>query len=77
MERIPTARELLNSYRKRELGLFNSDITEMMVEFAKLHVEAALLSASERAQVIVNEGSSVGAVSKTSILNAYPLNEIK
>jgi hypothetical protein len=53
-----------------------------MVEFAKLHVNAALLEASKKvtltdfATEFLQEGAS-DAIDKESILNAYPLENIK
>lgn len=49
------------------------DIIEAMKEFAKYHVEQALKYASEEA-VTINYGQDV---SKDSILDAYPLENIK
>lgn len=71
---IPTAKELFD----KMLEVNNEcTSTEMMVEFAKIHVEAALKAALEDAPY----GSSTDTVSyrdmKYSILNAYPLNNIK
>ena len=51
--------------------------TEMMIEFAKLHVSQALLKASENAQTECDEGGETGFVNKETVLNAYPLNNIK
>lgn len=68
-------------------------ITDTMIEFAKLHVQAALETASEKAyaQGIGSSltthdscfkwtfGGSIGNIemNKDSILNAYPLTNIK
>jgi hypothetical protein len=60
-------------------------IDEMLVEFAKLHVEAALKAANEKATVTpidheeISEGSfrPIWDVDGNSILNAYPLTNIK
>ena len=49
---------------------------EMMIEFAKLHVEAALKEASEEAYVEVLDYNDY-EVNKQSILDAYPLENIK
>jgi len=77
---IPTAEEQLMIY-----GTKNS--IEVMIEFAKLHVEAALKEASEKAKQIEdpyaytgNTGSEYPAdyiIDKDSILNAYSLKNIK
>jgi hypothetical protein len=51
-----------------------------MIEFAKLHVEAALREASEKATVETEpdyQGGELSSVDKDSILNAYPLENIK
>jgi len=53
-----------------------ASIHDAMIEFAKLHVEAALKEASEKAKCIeymVGEYT----VKKDSILNSYPLNKIQ
>jgi len=62
-----------------------SDISEMMIEFAKLHVKAALIKADEQSDLIVidheeiSEGSfrPIWGVDSDSILNSYPLENIK
>ena len=63
---VPTAEEILNKH----LVPANA-----MIEFAKLHVEAALHIASERADLTDN--GSFPYVDKLSILNSYPLDKIK
>ena len=79
---IPTAEEFL--FDNFEGGAINPDI---LIQFAKLHVEAALKEASEKVRQIEdpyaytgNTGSEYPAdyiVDKDSILNAYPLTNIK
>jgi len=66
MSKIPTAEEILNKH------LIPANA---MIEFAKLHVEAALHIASERADLTDN--GSFPYVDKVSILNSYPLEKIK
>lgn len=74
-EEIPTAEEFLN---RDESRVFNEvDITQAMIEFAKLHVAQALLKASENAQTECDEGGETGFVNKETVLNAYPLENIK
>lgn len=52
--------------------------TEMMIEFAKYHVTEALKKASEKASLKCGEYSSDDFYIDTdSILNAYPLSNIK
>lgn len=103
MDKIPTAESFNFKYRykigKRLSGtLHREEEFEMMIEFAKLHVEAALKKASENAQINViptdeeqwenipevitsddiidNEGIML-EIDEKSILNAYPLDNIK
>ena len=65
---IPTALEFLH---RDESGIFNEvDITQAMIEFAKLHVEAALKAAADN----YSEGSS--DIVHESIINAYPFSNI-
>ena len=77
MEKIPTAEELINKiddefYEKNSyyLSISNPDLfaKTIAIEFAKLHVEAALKSASE-ATLLYNF--------KEEIINSYPLDKIK
>ncbi len=48
----------------------------LAIEFVKLHVEAALKEASEKAIIDYDIGG-YSFVSKQSILNSYPLTNIK
>ena len=69
MKNIPTAQEFLN---RDESGVFNEvDITQTMIEFAKLHVTAALKTAADD----YSEGSS--DIVQECIINAYTLDNIK
>jgi hypothetical protein len=58
-----------------------SEVEEAMIEFAKLHVEAALEAAvnSARTEAIPRPptDSIIIVVNKDSILNSYPLTNIK
>ena len=81
MKNIPTAQEFIN---RDESGVFNEvDITQAMIGFAKLHVEAALQAAAENAQASLDtahfaEGSyRVSVVNKSTILTAYHLDNIQ
>ena len=91
MSKIPTAEEILikerillktieesgnfplNLTRDTHIGTAK-DIKKAMIEFAKLHVEEALKQASE--QVYVSD-TVFCEIDKDSILNAYPLENIK
>lgn len=63
-------------------GAEMSDVPETMVEYDRLHVEAALKAASEKASLtdfayeFLQEGA-YDAIDKDTILNAYPLDNIK
>jgi hypothetical protein len=73
---VPTAEEILNKH----LVPANA-----MIEFARLHTEAALKEASEKATVTpidheeISEGyfRPIWCVDDDSILNSYPRDKIK
>lgn len=92
MEKIPTAKEFYlktifpvsieNNRDDIELWFDTDDHSEehlrIMIEFAKLHVEQALKEASQNARLKELEiHLSDGSVDKDSILNSYPLENIK
>jgi hypothetical protein len=84
MAEIPTAEKFLiiNDDKDFKLSMSGRNVSEMMIAFAKLHVEAALKEASEKADTIYVEedGCATGdyyEVDKDSILNSYPLTNIK
>ena len=76
MENIPTAGDFWLSKRP------HLSHAQIAIEFAKLHVEAALKSASEQVDLTdesynsMQEGS-VSDIDKNTILFAYPLENIK
>lgn len=75
MEKIPTILEFIQNnptYNRAELA----------TEFAKLHVQAALQTAAEKADIEVwldyqGENGSSYIVDRQSILLAYPLENIR
>ena len=83
IKKIPTAEEVIAKIVKFESANDTIECTvyslsQVMIEFAKLHVEAALKQASEKAITIRDkEFFTLHTVSKSSILNAYPLPNIK
>lgn len=82
MSKIPTAEEFLKQFELGNTGKIDiEDSEEAIIEFAKLHVEAALKEASNKSYTeIVHTGRQFGTqtrVNKNSILNAYPLENIK
>lgn len=88
-ERISTTEQFFEKYSSLyqfeegdpEYLIDKLDFKEAMIEFAKLHVEAALKVASEKVSLtdfayeFLQEGSD-DAIDKDSILNSYPLNKI-
>jgi hypothetical protein len=92
MNKIPTAEEFLKQYELGNTGKMDiEDAKEAIIEFAKLHVEAALKSASENAYVeyidldtneifdytdVITDDNVGADVNKNSILNAYSLENI-
>ena len=93
--KIPTAEEYINnqgfatwatldSSDTMEVVINYQDCLQAMIEFAKLHVEAALKTASEEAEMksypyngCPECGRDDMDIDKPSILNAYPLTNIK
>jgi hypothetical protein len=47
-----------------------------MIEFAKMHVEAALKAASEKAEIVQHCTPGYDYINENSILNSYPLDNI-
>ena len=87
MNKIPTAEEFLKFHRiTANEVIYNSvdemcgTITDFMIEFAKLHVQAALDAASYNAEITWDALPVIGdfqIIDKDSILTAYPLENIK
>jgi hypothetical protein len=80
-KQIPTAEEYCNGHLGFEQ--YPTDTPYFMIEFAKLHVEAALKAASEKATIKYEYEGNTGSeyyseyVNSSSILNAYHLDNIK
>lgn len=73
-EQVLTAEEFLDS-QHNIIPSTEFDIRKVMIEFAKLHVEEALKQASEKG--LVEADDMAAYVDRMSILNAYPLTNIK
>jgi hypothetical protein len=85
MRDIQTAEEFLDEKVKENDVL----VIDVMIEFAKLHVEAALKAASEevyhnididwvdRYDYSADHNGLTGSIDIDSILNAYPIENIK
>jgi len=70
MSKIPTAKDFFCNHTSHSAS-------EIMIEFTKFHVEAALKEASKKALADFDEGGATGFVDEDSILNCYPLINIK
>lgn len=83
LDRFENERPILRSYVEESAeGFYNSaqgacTICDVMVEFARMHVLAALKQAAEKATVYADEGGYSEFVDEESILNAYSINNIK
>lgn len=84
MNTIPISKEFIHQFQDKFRENDGGVVNQLMVAFAKLHVEAALEAAAENAKSI-DEGSvnrhgdwsEYYVVDKESILSAYPLTNIK
>lgn len=74
MSKIPTAEEF--KIIKYSQNIFND--SEIMIEFAKLHVEAALKEALDNIPCL-GSSSDIATYEEVekAVLNAYPLENIK
>ena len=77
---IPSAEEYLDK-RLTELGIrhideVNDEIEMIMIEWTKLHVDAALLKALDNTETYM-DGSSEFDDFKKAVLESYPLENIK
>jgi hypothetical protein len=75
MEKIPTAEEFLEDNLSNPTKGWSEK--KRLIEFAKLHVEAALKSADLRAENEIPEGFWEDVDDKDFIINSYPLDNIK
>jgi hypothetical protein len=77
MEQIPTAEELIDKTGShefwQEFHWVKEDLNDKMIEFARLHVQAALKIASESE----SDGTFGVMIYPDAILNSYPLENIK
>jgi len=92
MNKIPTAEDFLQEHSKishfyddktNQMVCFSADVQKALIEFAKLHVKAALETASKKAKTKNEWEGNTGSeycdtvVDRESIINAYPLDNIK
>ena len=74
---IQSAEEFLKNFHRQETHTLEEGVQEAMIEFTKLHVEAALKAAASDAHTKDVPYTDDVEVDKESILNAYPLENIK
>jgi hypothetical protein len=75
MKQIPTAEDILSKkFNKLRSSFTLKDVEECMIEFAKLHVEAALKEAAN--EYYPKDKPNFELVAERFI-NAYPLENIK
>jgi len=80
MSKIPTAESMLDISFGDNIAL-RTKISGIMIEFAKLHVKAALKEANENSFIYMltatDDSARFPVIDENSILNAYPLENIK
>jgi hypothetical protein len=76
MEKIPTAEEFLE-LQHETVPSIEFDIRQVMIQFAKLHVEAALKARDELYQTYYAEEINWTEDNIKFIKNSYPLENIK
>ena len=78
--KIPTAESMLDISFGDNVAL-RTKISNVMIAFAKLHVEAALKAANENSFIYMltatDDSARFPVIDEDSILNAYPLQNIK
>ena len=75
---IPTAEEFFNPHHSDDGTYGQRHIESLLIQFARLHVDAALKTAAEQVTIQTSFGGMcVPIVNKLSILNAYPKENIK
>ena len=71
---MTTAKELYGYMLREDAHI---SIEEVMIQFARLHVTQALKQASENATAKCDPDDYTPYINSDSILNAYPLDNIK
>jgi hypothetical protein len=72
-----TAKEFFDK-NADESGVYcDQDICKLMIEFAKFHVELALISATKEVYINRDNDGNYGLINLDSILNAYSFDNIK
>ncbi len=76
MDKIPNVDYFLQKYMKYDDYIDYEELKNLFIEFCKLHVQQALKKASEENEIVWID-IYTPEVDKDSILNAYPLENIK
>ena len=75
-----TAEEFLIKLNEKEGNIdklyYDSYVRKAMIEFAKYHVQETLKVVSEKVSIKLNENNII-IIDRESILNSYPLENIK
>ena len=74
MKKLPTAKELFDKMISEN---DEATSTEMMIEFAKIHVKAALKAVCDYAYTKDVTFSNDVEIDEDSVLTSYPLTNIK
>lgn len=77
MEKILTAKKFIENYMEENNHDSNINVEDALIEFAKLHVQAALEAAAIDATTKFIPFTDDEEVDGDSIRNAYPLTNIK
>jgi hypothetical protein len=82
MEKIPTAEEFFEQHIQRGVNNTHTNYLNTAIEFAKLHREAQLKAILEKATIETKcyqfgDMDEYHVINKDSILDAYPLTNIK
>ena len=82
MSKIPTAEELSKKYTRLTSAVALKDLSDFAIEFAKLHVEACKEEYLQKAfgrymNHAFDKNPTRVPIDEDSILNAYPLTNIK
>lgn len=77
MEKIPTAWEIFKKYSDKANRIQEMHFEEMMIEFAKLHVEAALENVLENVPYLGFTDTVSYSQIKEAVLNSYSLDNVK
>jgi hypothetical protein len=86
MNKIPTAEDFLQEHpqishfyddKTNQMVCFSADVQKALIDFAKRHVEVALKAALNNVKYADGNDSAVDDIDEKSIINAYPLDNIK